>query len=109
MRGRLTTSHKEADSLSSSGKTAHDHELSHVEDTLHESPENWNKLHEYYTKYPNAWARFRYVSCVKIAVSARLLTLLSGYIREPAAEALGCMILIIFGCVNQSFAQSSPL
>ncbi|KZV70263.1 aquaporin [Peniophora sp. CONT] len=80
MRGRSTNSHKEAESVTSSnGKTGHDHELSHVENTLHESPENWNKLHEYYTQYPNAWARFR------------------GFIREPAAEALGCMILIIFG------------
>ncbi|VDC04671.1 unnamed protein product [Peniophora sp. CBMAI 1063] len=59
--------------------SSNDSDFTHVEDSTKESEELWRERHNYYTRYPNAWARFR------------------GYIREPAAEALGCMILILFG------------
>ncbi|ETW81616.1 aquaporin [Heterobasidion irregulare TC 32-1] len=53
-------------------------EVKHLED-VDESPEDFEALHEYYTKYPNRWSRVR------------------EHLREPAAEMLGTMILILFG------------
>ncbi|KAA1469627.1 aquaporin [Dentipellis sp. KUC8613] len=49
----------------------------HIEDT--ESPAEFEAKHEYYTRYPNRWSRIREL------------------LREPAAEMLGTMILILFG------------
>ncbi|KAI0260324.1 aquaporin [Gloeopeniophorella convolvens] len=58
-----------ANSVGSSGKESPTH-FEHAE---------YDSLHDYYTRFPNRWARIR------------------DYIREPAAEMLGTMILILFG------------
>lgn len=51
---------------------------------------------EHCARHPNRWSRIR---LVKLLILSALLTLLTReYIREPAAEFFGTMILIIFGC-----------
>ncbi|KAI0030976.1 aquaporin [Vararia minispora EC-137] len=68
-----------SDAASSGSTTGKAGELTQIEDVDAESPSVWQEKHEYYSRYPNRWARIRDV------------------IREPAAEAIGCMILILFG------------
>ncbi|KAI0042138.1 aquaporin [Auriscalpium vulgare] len=63
------------ESTSSGNKTG----PTHVEDIHGESPEVFQERYEYYSRYPNRWSRYRQ------------------YIREPAAEMLGTMTLILFG------------
>ncbi|KAI0302866.1 aquaporin-like protein [Multifurca ochricompacta] len=41
---------------------------------------DYDSMRNYYTRFPNRWARIR------------------DYIREPAAEMIGTMILMLFGC-----------
>lgn len=58
-------------------------------------------FNDYYTKYPNRWSRIRYTLSSTTpdhcsSCSAPFF-LLSEWIREPAAEFFGVMILIIFG------------
>ncbi|KAI0043058.1 aquaporin [Auriscalpium vulgare] len=48
-------------------------------DELHETPEVFQSRHDYYTRYPNRWARVREP------------------LREAMGEVLGVMILILFG------------
>jgi aquaglyceroporin related protein len=57
----------------------------------------WQENHDYYSRYPNRWARIR---CVRIIFTTGYDadTLISSeMIRKPAAEAIGTMILILFG------------
>lgn len=55
----------------------------------------------HYTKYPNRWSRIRYVPTASArhldSSVSRIFGTPSEYIREPAAEFFGVMILIIFG------------
>ena len=58
-------------------------------------------FNDYYAKYPNRWSRIRYTLSSTTpdhcsSCSAPFF-LLSEWIREPAAEFFGVMILIIFG------------
>ncbi|KAI0050271.1 aquaporin [Auriscalpium vulgare] len=64
-----------SDNSSANNKAA----TAHLEDIQGESPEVFQSRYEYYTQYPNKWSRWR------------------EYIREPAAEMLGTMTLILFG------------
>ena len=53
---------------------------------------------EYFNMNPNRWARFRYVFGTDYLVcSSYSLFVLRNIIREPAAEFLGTMVLIMFG------------
>ncbi|KAI0030975.1 aquaporin [Vararia minispora EC-137] len=55
-----------------------------------EHPDLWQQTDEYYTRYPNRWSTIREV------------------VREPAAEALGTMFIVLFGCgVNCQAGLSS--
>jgi hypothetical protein len=59
-------------------------------------------MQEYYTRCPNRWASIRY-DAVTDNMFPPLIVLLTLYcrarnvIREPAAEMLGTMVLILFG------------
>lgn len=47
---------------------SHDSDFTHVEDhnaTKKESEEVWRARHDYYTRFPNAWARIRYASLAR--------------------------------------------
>lgn len=50
-------------------------------------------------KFPNKWARVRLILSFRIIVNLSLIWrhIFRHYLREPAAEFLGVMILIIFG------------
>ncbi|KAI0058267.1 aquaporin [Artomyces pyxidatus] len=61
-----------------SDSSAHKNEEAHLEN-IGESPEVFQARHEYFSRYPNGWSKIR------------------ERIREPAAEMLGTMILILFG------------
>ena len=90
----ITVTSTEADQFS---KEAH----SHQEDIESVSQGGVNETDVHYTKYPNRWSRYRYViSHAHLHPSVRSLLAprsYSEYIREPAAEFFGVMILIIFG------------
>ncbi len=52
----------------------------------------YESTQEYYARFPNRWARIR---CDAVTHYVHYYT--RDYIREPAAEMLGTMILILFG------------
>ncbi|KAI0632398.1 aquaporin [Trametes polyzona] len=61
-------------------KEIRDHErIEHIDHSAHSFDSTDEELLEHYTRYPNRWSRIR------------------EYLREPAAEFFGVMILIIFG------------
>ncbi|TFY80640.1 hypothetical protein EWM64_g3373 [Hericium alpestre] len=61
-----------------STESAKKDEAAHLEN-VGETPEEFEAHHEYFSRYPNNWSKIRY------------------HIREPAAELLGTMVLILFG------------
>lgn len=76
-----------------------DHErIEHVD--IRDSPPSFagsdEDLSEHYTRYPNRWSKYRYAFYVSSATNVYSPPD-SEYIREPAAEFFGVMILIIFG------------
>jgi hypothetical protein len=50
----------------------------------------------YYERYPNFWSKIRCVHCLPVGILLGL-TMPSCHIREPAAEALGTMMLCLVG------------
>ena len=64
---------------------------------------------EHCTRYPNRWSRIRLARLLS-SFSALLMHLIREHIREPAAEFLGTMILVIFGCGGncQTVLSSNP-
>ena len=67
---------------------------SHVETY---QPDEDSFIAERYTRYPNRWSRIRYVPLCWKPTYSLIHTIHSEYIREPAAEFFGVMVLIIFG------------
>jgi aquaglyceroporin related protein, other eukaryote len=56
-----------------------------------------NAENDYYTRYPNSWARIRSVTGCLIVMVPDTDALCSNVIREPAAEMLGTMMLTLVG------------
>jgi aquaglyceroporin related protein len=65
---------------------------------INEGSIKWQETHNYYSRYPNRWARIRCVLWPTLFACSHANALVhSEAIREPAAEAIGTMILILFG------------